>query len=402
MLYQYEAIGDQGQTVSGMLEADSERLARRDLARRGLNPVSLGPASEARPGRRRARRKGRARPADWVRVLGEMQTLLEGGLPLAEATRLIADNAEHQEIALAFERFNAELRRGVGIAEAAKIGLPALPAYAHQLIRAGEASGALAEAIGDAATQMEFERATAEDIRTALFYPSILMVSGLGAILFIFVVVIPNFAELFERNLEQVPVYSRLLYHVAMAVHDNLWLVLAGLGGLVGTVIWAVRRPAIARRVADFGLRVPGLGGWLMESETARWSAVLATLLNNGVGLMTALELARGAVGLPRLELRLRQVERAVKGGSDLARALEDYAGMPNSAITLVRVGERAGSLPASMRTIARLHADGVKLRTKRLLTVLEPAAIIVIGLVIGFIAVAILTAITSINQIPL
>jgi general secretion pathway protein F len=147
--------------------------------------------------------------------------------------------------------------------------------------------------------------------------------------------------------------------------------------------------------------RLPLLREALIEVETARWAAVFARLLENRVPLMASLELTRTALMSHDIQMRLAQVERLVRGGSGLAAALGENRFLPTTALSLVRVGERSGTLPEMMRSVATIYDEIVRNRIKKILSIIEPAAIVLIGAVIGTVAVAIFLAITTINKVP-
>jgi general secretion pathway protein F len=135
-----------------------------------------------------------------------------------------------------------------------------------------------------------------------------------------------------------------------------------------------------------------------VETEIGRWSAMLATLLENRVPIVKALELAQGGVGLGAVRDRLQLALKEIRAGHKLADALAANHTVSAIGINLVRVGERSGELPSMLRTLAKLYENAGRDRMKRLLALLEPAAILTIGAIIGFIMIAIIMAITSIN----
>ena len=146
--------------------------------------------------------------------------------------------------------------------------------------------------------------------------------------------------------------------------------------------------------------RLPVIGPWRVESETASWAKVLATLLANRVPLLDALDLAQTGVRSPSRRARLQEVARSVRAGMPLAESLEEQEALKASGYNLVRVGERSGELPAMLRTLATLCENAGRIRMKQFLTLLEPMAIMLIGGVIGVIMIGIILAITSANDI--
>jgi general secretion pathway protein F len=165
-----------------------------------------------------------------------------------------------------------------------------------------------------------------------------------------------------------------------------------------GARAWS--RPQVRARLHERLEGLPVVGPWLVESETAGWAKILATLLANRVPLLDALGLAREGVRSPQRSARLEEAERAVRAGMPLADALEEQAALTATGYNLVRVGERSGELPSMLRSLGRLCEDAGRVRMKQFLALLEPAAILVIGGVIGVIMIGIILAITSANDI--
>jgi general secretion pathway protein F len=155
-------------------------------------------------------------------------------------------------------------------------------------------------------------------------------------------------------------------------------------------------------QLQEVGIRLPLLGKFFLEAEAGRWTSMLATLLQNRIPLVQSLALARNSLQVESLKGRLVQVERAVRGGNALAAALEDYGTFDEILVNLVRVGERSGRLAEMLRSAATFAEQKGRDRIKRVMALLEPAAILVIGVVIGAIVISLFTAIASINNVRL
>ena len=198
------------------------------------------------------------------------------------------------------------------------------------------------------------------------------------------------------------PTFSRMIFSVGLFMRENI-LISIGLTILVTAGCWFLwHRPAIRARLRELSVRVPVLGNIFLEAETGRWTAMLATLLRNRVPLVQSLALARNSLRVDSLKVRLAQVERAVRGGSALAAALADYRIFDETIVNLTRVGERSGRLADMLGSAASLAEQKGRDRIRRIMALLEPAAILVIGGVIGVIVVSLFTAIASINNVSL
>jgi general secretion pathway protein F len=393
----YEAVQEDGATVRGQVWAHSPRAAQRDLAARGMRPTSLeaeGPKPE-----KRGKTGGVAR-LDYIYGLKELHALVVGGVPLAEAVSTLADATEHAGLAATYTELNASLRRGEKFSVAFTRLFPLLPHYVHRIIESGELSGRLAEALSDSAEEMEHTAKVRAELRAALLYPAFLVGAGILAVTFVLLFVVPRFAAIFKGKEDKIPFLSYVVISGGMWLRSHLLLCLLAAAAIVTLMVYAFRQPQVRNRFRLLLSRVPLFNHWIIEMETARWAGVLARLLENRVPLLTSLELARSSLTSEDITLRLRQVERGVRAGRSLAATLEENRFLPSTALTLVRVGERSGKLPELMRSVATIYDELVRNRIKALLAIVEPVAIVLIGGAVAFVALAIFTAITSINSL--
>lgn len=397
MRYKYQAIDTQGQEVSGILNADAEREANRQLQRRGLTPLNLTPLT-AQTVARSSLSKPKRR--DILMVLHELTTLLESGVSLIEAIESLAQSSHHPFITQTFAETAKQLRHGVAFSTALQTSALELPWYITQLLEAGELTGKVADALRDGVAQMEYDARVTEEMRSALIYPSILIISGISAVLIIFMVVVPRFATILQNRSDTLPWLAQFVLTTGMFLHDNYWLVIFVAVSLIIIISYVITQPTWRAKFKELVVQFPLFGQWLTEAETARWAAMMGTLLGNKVSLLRSLELAGRSVTLPSLQARLGQVTKAVRGGTHLSQALQDNDALSPTAHNLIRAGERAGELARMLRSLAKLLEESGRVRTKRLLLLIEPLAILIIGALIGTIITGIILAITSINEI--
>jgi general secretion pathway protein F len=398
--FTYSALSSLGQSVSGELVAEHERAALRELKRRGLTPLSLAIAAQAK--RHLLTWKRQPGPEDHIRLANELAVLVEAGVSLSEAIEIASRSPVYNIFGDALGGLGRDLRRGLSVPDAVRANITTFPVYVCQLLEAGNQTGMLTGALKDASLQMQFDERVRKDIRNALIYPMFLIVMGTAATLFIFLFVVPRFAGMMKVRLQLMPPFSRGIFLVGLFLRDNIVSV-AGLAlVLVAALVLLFRRPLVRARLRELAVRLPVLGHMLVEAEAGRWTAMLATLLQNRVPLVQSLSLARDSLLLESFKAQLAQVERAVRGGSGLGAALADYQIFDESLVNLINVGERSGRLADMLKSAANLAEQKGRDRIKRLMALLEPVSILVIGCMIGVIVISLFTAITSINNVPL
>jgi general secretion pathway protein F len=401
--FQYEAVDPAGRTLSGRIDAGHEREAQRTLEAQGLVLVALAPAKSA------AARKvslpfltADASNQDRILALKQLALLLKAGVPLVQGIGTLKNQATHPKLASAFADMEKRLRGGETFTAALAAALPTLPPYVNQLAAAGEAIGHLGQSLDDAAEQMSYERQVRQEIRNALTYPTVLVVAGISAVLFIFIVVVPRFSAMLASAKEPLPWISTLVLKSGLFLSNNRGLLFV-LVAISAVAAWQVfKSPKRRAQVRESIASLPLVGNWLREAEIARWSSMLGTMLANGVDLIRGLQFARDTISLSSLRDRLEQVTKLVRTGHSLSAAIASQHAFSDTALSLIQVGEESGQLPTMLKSLARLYEDTARQRMKQFLLLLEPAAILMIGVVVGGIVAAIMLAITSVNQVAL
>jgi len=398
-LFRYEAIDRSGNKVSGALEAASDGEAMQRLAQQGLTVYALKrPASGGGAGFRRKQASSR----ELQLVLQEFTTLLESGVGLVTALSSLAKSSHHPALTGAFAEMERSVRRGESFSTALRASKLVVPEYVHQLVHAGEATGQLAESIRGGVDQFEYDQRVRSEMLGTMIYPAVLVASGIAAVGIIFVWVVPRFGGLLSQSGNAMPALSRITINTGVWVSDHVWLVLLALAALAAGARALWKAPGFVDRLAERVARMPVVGEWLVEAEVGRWASTLSALLTGRVELIRALNLSASAVRMAFLRNRLAAVAKSVKGGATLSAALREHRSLNPTGYDLVAVGEASGELPKLLAALARLYETTGRDRMKRALQLIEPLAIIVIGVVVGTIMTAIILAITSVNDVPL
>ena len=392
--FRYEALNADGVVMNGMLSAGDERAALRALERNGLTPLKVAEHVATR-GALAAWRQRKPTVPELSVPLYELCTMLKAGVPLVDAVAAQGQSAHHPQVTAAFAGMAQALRRGQSFADALGNSGLQLPLYIQQLVRAGELTGRMGEALSGGVAQMEYEHRLRSEMRNALIYPTILVLAGVGAVLVMFAFVVPKFSMLLHKS-SQLPWLGWAVLAGGTWVNANaFWLTPALIVGLV-VLVMALRERSVRNRLLDRLSGWPVLGPWLVQAETGRWAKMMGTLLQARVPLLQALELARDGLQLTRQRVRMGEVTRAVRGGTALSQALEDQQALTGTGYNLVRVGERSGQLPEMLGSLAQLYDEAGKQRMKQVLALIEPVSILVIGIMVAVIIMGVMLAITS------
>jgi general secretion pathway protein F len=398
LTFEYRAVDRDGSTRNGVLQAEDEGAAARALIAQGLTPIALtSPRAPAR-----ARTQAFVGRAERIAVVQELATLLRAGVSLGEALPTLADSYAAQPAGPALAGIERTVRGGGTLSAALAASPLGLPPYALALAQAGEASGELAAALADAAVQMDDERRSAQELKSALIYPTVLVGAGVVAVGVIFVGVVPRFAGLLRSSRADVPALSRAVIEAGVFVKEHMAALGLGVAALAVLVAALLARSATRAAVVDLLARAPVVGPWLVKAELGRWASVFGQLLANRVPLIEAITLSTGALRLARLRDDLARAPRELERGRTLSSVLAEMHWFPANRLNLVKVGERSGELPRLLSTLGAVEIEAARVLQKRALALVEPAAILLIGTVIGVVMVAVMMAITSLNTVAL
>lgn len=395
MIFTYEAVNREGTLVSGEIEALNESDAIRLLNQRQLMATEVISVPEnLRPSAGK-----RATKQDLLVSLHEMVTLLESGISVAETIESQSLANYPDDLARSYDVMAKEIRKGNSFSDALRTAELKLPEYVDYLAEAGELTGNLAQSLREGVEQFEYEQKLSQEFKTALTYPAVLVASGIGAVLLIFTFVVPKFLPMLER-VDDLPLLSELVFGAGLLLNDYYYVFVAVLVLLVVAISSAAASPGIRQKVLDVLAGTPVVGAWIAETDTARWSSVMAALLVSRADLLNALELSARAVKGTRRRARLEMVNRDIRAGESLADSLEKAGVLTNTGYNLIRSGERSGKLPMMMKSVARLYDEGARNRMRRVLALIEPLAILLIGGFIGSIILGVILAITSVNDV--
>jgi type II secretory pathway component PulF len=388
--FRYRAARADGEIVAGVLEAASGPAATSDLTVGGLFPIEVAEAG----------REGRPRAwlprADLAVVFGGLAALLEAGLPLDRALAATEESVPPR-LAPVFAETRRRVREGASLSRALQAA-GGLPDVALGLLRAGEAHGRLAAAARRVAGELEREAELVAQLRAALAYPLFLAVVGGLSVTLIVTVVVPRFAALLGDLGRAVPVSTRLLLGLSstLAHHGPLALVLAGaVAALVARALSLEPGRAALHR---WLLGVPVVGRIRWGLATARACRALAGLLETGVPLLAALDLAREAAGDRAVAERLTRARQSVSEGERLASALRRHEVVTPGALRLARFGEESGRLAELLGQAGRLEEAAAHRALRTLVGLLEPLLIVGFGAVVAFVAAALLQAVYSVR----
>ena len=407
-LFSYRAVTPAGDVSSGELEAANESEIVDRLRDQGLLPMQIAQSIGAAAAGPRAARPARAslltpRRVTRDNVLGltrELATLLRAGLPLDRALELLITLAPSLPVAVMLQGIRDEVRGGKSLSQALDARREVFSRFYVNIVRAGEAGGALGTVLARMAETMERTKELRDSVRSALIYPTILVFVAVASVMVLLVFVVPQFQTTFAQAGKALPIPTQIVIVAGTFLRNWWWAVLPA---AVLAVLWFRRRgrtPAV-RRVRDTRmLRMPLVGDLIAKVEIARFARTLATLLANGVTLLAGLSIVKETMGNVVLASALDGVTAKLREGKGFGRPLAETGLFPRLATQMILVGEESGRLEEMLGRVADVYDREVATAIKRFLAVLEPVLILGLAVLVGGIVFSILLGVMGMSEL--
>jgi len=390
--YRYRASDADGRLVEGVVQAATRGVALEELRRQRLVPVDVAPLGNELAARAPKQRRAQAL-ATWARTVA---TLLEAGMPLDRALAFGATHAAHPAVASASSEVRSDVQNGSTLADALRKRSGVFGALVPAMAAAGEESGALDQAMARLADHLDEANDLRAQVRSALVYPAIMAGASAAGITVLLAFVVPRFAAMLQETGGTLPLSTRVLVGASRVLTAWWWLwVVLVLGVIVAVRAW-LGDGANRRRFHAARLRWPVVGPIESAFATARFTRALGMLLASGMPVLGALRIARGTITNLALGASLDQASEDVSHGVRIATALGPV--LPPLGAQLLAVGEETGRLSELARQVADTYERELTRSLRSAVALIEPALILFFAVLVGFVALAMLQAIYSIN----
>ena len=322
-------------------------------------------------------------------------TLIRAGLPILKALDLLAERLTDPKLTPYINVVRDDVRKGVLLSEAFR-GQGIFPKIYVTSVLAGEKSGSLVDVLERFIIYQKLALAVRKKIMVSLMYPSVLIVLVILVMLFLVTYVVPSFATLYSSMSAQLPIMTIYLISIGTAARKYVLLIAATVAGLTALFLWWRRTESAQERIDRVKMKVPLLGTIWIKYQVAQFARVLSTLLTGGIPLMQGLDTAADSLGTPLLRKTLEKAGRMVREGQTLASSLAATGVFPGLAVDMVEVGESTGALPAMLTSVAEFYEDDVNTRMTAILSLIEPAIMIFMGVFVAFVLIALYLPIFS------
>ena len=394
-IFSYKATTMEGAIVEGVIEAVDEKDVAQRLKNSGVIPLSIASPKEGLR-KRFARKSSRG---DILTFTTELSSLLGAGLPLDRSLNILSDISESSEMKNIIKSVLKSIREGSSFSDALQKHPRVFQKLYVNMIRAGEAGGVLDVVLDKLNEFLESSRELKDHVFSAMIYPVILLFTGGASIVVLLTWVLPKFSVIFSEMHTQLPASTRMIIGFSEAIASYWWILLACAAG--GWVVFRnyVKTPAGRLQWDSFKLKL--MGDVIRKIETARFARTLGTLLRSGVPLLQALHNSKDIINNQVIASAIDTVSRGAKEGKGIAAPLAAANVLPALALSMIKVGEETGQLDTMLLKVAVTYEKSLRIAIKRFVSLMEPAMILGMGLIIGFIVLSMLMAIFSITNLP-
>jgi general secretion pathway protein F len=408
--YSYKALNEEGKTVKGILEGDSERHIRTQLRAKKLKPLEVvsatGEAPTANSGdginlsasfRRRAVKLS---VRDLSLITRQLASLVKSGLPLDEALHATAKQSQKANVKRVVLQVRTRVLEGFSLAQAMGDNPAAFNDMYRALVRAGEGSGYLSPVLERLADYTQTSQQLQQRIKMAMIYPIVMLVVSLAVIVALMVLVVPKLVKIFEQGKRELPALTEALISTSNFLINYgvyLFVVLIGVYYLIKHLM---KDPKRLRGWHVVQLKLPVIGELVKQINSARFAATLSLLSASGVPLLQALNISGQVMTNKVLQEACDQVAAAVREGMSLSRAMENTGHFPPLLVQLVASGETNGTLPQQLDNASKDQERELEMMLGVAMGLLEPATIIFMGGAVCLIVLAILTPIFEMTKL--
>ncbi len=392
--YRYRAYDGSGREIAGQLDAIGHKDALQRLRKDGLYPSEVAEST--------AGSKARKKVSSWELAITTRQlgTLLASGATLTEALGVLSEEEGNHRLRSIISKVKDDITEGASLAAAIEDYPDVFSGIYRGMISAGEASGSLDVVLSRLADYLESRAKIMQEVRSAMVYPSLMVLVSFGVLSFLFIFVIPKITRIFEDTRNSLPLITTVLLWLVDIVRGYWPVITLSMVAVVFGVRQYLRRPGGKVVLDRVSLKIPWFGRLVTHFHIANMTRTLGTLLKGGLPMLKALELTKKVLNNSVFDEILDKAKEDVMGGTSLSVSLKGFALIPPIVVHMIIVGERGGNIDDMLLKASDTYGQEVETGIKRALSLMEPLMIIVMGVVVGFIVLAILLPIFQLNQV--
>ena len=404
-VFAYEAVDRQGKTVRNRVEAGSKEDAMRRLRSQGYKPTKVNEVvkkAKVEAGKKKARglaALGRISRGQLTQFTTQLATLQDAGLPIVRSLKILENQQRPGKLKDIIGEVAGDVEGGSTFSEALAKHPKVFDILYVSMVKAGEAGGVLDTILRRLSDFQEKSLRLRKKVQGAMYYPVVVIVIALGILTFILSYVVPQFDKMFKEQGGELPAVTQLLMDMSEAV-KAYWYLLPGVPFLFWLFLKLIGRSRKGRyNIDSFKLKVPIFGTVMKKSIVSRFCRTLGTLIASGVPILEALGIVKDAVGNLVVSTAVENVHGSIREGETIAEPLMQSGVFDDLIVNMISVGEETGELDKMLSKISDNYDLEVDVAVESLTRVLEPLIIVVLGLMVGFIVIALFMPLINLVQ---
>ena len=397
-VFKYEAVDIDASVVAGTVIADSPRGARDSLRERGLTITQVVTIDEAASGTMMRRRRGRS-AGEVIAFVREMGTLLAAGIPLLTALGTL-ERQHSRQFKTVIQKLSDQVAAGSGLGEAMSHAPEYFDELCVNIVKVGENTGSLETALKRLADFKEKAHRLRSQVTTALMYPMVVCLIGLAVSIFLMTYVVPNLMATLEQAGNELPALTRGVKAMSDFLLAYWWALLMGIGAAVIGANLLLRGERVRHLADGLVLKLPLLGDLIRKENVSRLAVVMAALLRSGLEFIEAIQITRRTLTNRVFRDALDEYETAVAAGRDVSAPLEESGVFGPMVVQMLAVGQQAGQLEDMLEQLAAAYDQEVATASARLTALLEPFLIVVLAVLVGTVALAMILPILEVSNV--
>ncbi len=389
--FQYVAKNKSGDKIEGKIEADNSSKVVKELKDRGYFVTSLKKKRDKKDVMDFFKFNKRVTIADLAIFSQQFSVMINAGVSLVESLEIMSKQIDHPNLKKVIETVQEDVETGSSLAEAMNEHPEVFPRLYRQLIKAGEAGGVLDKVLVKLANHYERQDELMGKIKSSLYYPAAIMLVAVVVVIFLVINVVPTFVSMFSSFDAQLPLPTRMLLGFSTIMQNYWWFILLALIALF-YIFYRYYKTTSGKNFFDrLLLKIPTLGKMFKKIYISRFASTLAILMDSGVDLLSSLAIVEDVVNNKVYANALVDARARVREGENLSKTLADYDKLFDSMIIqMIRVGEESGSIGEMLFKISNFYDRDVENSIEGTVSLIEPALIVVMAVVVGFVAISI------------
>ncbi|ADL13277.1 Type II secretion system F domain protein [Acetohalobium arabaticum DSM 5501] len=398
-VFRYKVRDENGEQLEGALEAESREIVIDRLRNRGYYITSIEEEQESSSLGDKLKQFKKVKLKDLALFCRQFATMIDAGVSLVRALDILGDQTGNPKLREAIRSVQEHVEGGVSLSNALEEEDHVFPRLFISMVEAGETGGILDEVLLEMADHFEKENEMKQQITSALAYPAVITLVAVGVVVFLVTVILPTFVDIFAGMNIQLPLPTRILLTTSNLISSYWYLFVGAVLVVISFSYYYYQTDRGKRQIDWLLLKLPLFGDLIIKISVARFSRTLGTLISSGVTILEGLEVVSRVVSNQIVAEQLNEARNSISAGESMADPLQQNGLFPQMVIQMIRIGEETGSLDQMLNRVAQFYDQEVEHKVEGMVSLIEPALILILGLVVGSIVVSMMLPMFNMMQ---